>query len=213
MKNLIIVGARGWGREVYASVIKTEEYRVGKLKVKGFLDSNSDALDGLRGNYPPIICSPDSYEIEDNDVFFIALGDSVQRRKYADLILGKGGDFYTYISDAAFVNPTAVIGRGSYIAGWSSISDNVTVGEHVIVHCFSNLGHDVKVGDYSTLLSYVFMGGYSEVGEMSTLNPKSMIIPHKKVGNNVSVGSGSVVIRNVKDGQSVHGNPAVKVKI
>lgn len=213
MRNLIIVGARGWGREVYASVVSTEEYKSGELKVKGFLDSKSDALNGLRGDYPPIICSPDDYEIQEDDIFFIALGNSEQRKKYVDLISGKGGDFYTYISDNAFVNPTAQIGKGSYISRWTSISDNVTIGEHVIIHSFSVLGHDAKVCDYSTLLSYVFLGGYSEVGVMSTLNPKSMIIPHKKVGNNVIVGSGSVVIRNVKDGLSVHGNPAVKIKI
>lgn len=213
MKELLIVGARGWGREVYTAVIETEQYKSGKLKVKGFLDSKTDALDGLRGDYPPILCSPHDYEVQNNDIFFIALGDSMQRKKYAELIIEKGGNFYTYVSNKAFVNPTAQIGKGSFIAGFTTVSDNVTIGDHVIVHPFSSIGHDVKVGDYSTLLSYVFMGGYSEVGEMSTMNPKSMIIPHKRVGNNVSVGAGSVVIRNVKDGLSVHGNPAVKIKL
>lgn len=213
MKHLLIVGARGWGREVYHSFMNTKLYLSGDCDVKGFLDSKSDALSGLRGEYPPIICSPEEYEIEPDDVFFIAMGDSKWRKHYAELIESKGGTFISIIHPLANVYSNAIIGEGSFIGAWTNVSDNVTLGKHTIIHSFSILGHDVVVGDYSTLLSYVFLGGYVQVGECSTLNPKSMIIPHKKIGNNVSVGSSSVVMRNVKDNLSVHGNPAVKIEL
>lgn len=212
MKHLLIVGARGWGREVYNECIINSAYLGGEYDVKGFLDSKIDALDGLRGEYPPILCAPEEYDIQIDDIFFIALGDPIWRKHYANLIENKGGKFHTIISDKASVFPTAIIGEGSFIGGWTSISDNVTLGKHVILHGFSSLGHDVKVGDYSSLLSYTFLGGYADVGTLSTINPKAMIIPHKKVGNNCVVGAGSVVIRNVKDGAHVMGNPATKME-
>ena len=82
MKNLVIVGARGWGREVYDAISKTEEVIAGNLVIKGFLDSKADAFEGLRGNYPPIICSPEEYVIQPDDIFFIAMGNPHWRKHY-----------------------------------------------------------------------------------------------------------------------------------
>ena len=213
MKHLLIVGARGWGREVYFGAKLSDAYCRGEFDIKGFLDSKADAFDGLKGDYPPIICSPEDYQIQPDDVFFIAMGDPKWRRHYAELIEQKGGRFLTIIENSAQVNPTSTIGDGSYIGRWSFVSDNVHIGKHVAIFGLCTLGHDSKVSDYSTLSSNVFLGGYAEVGEMSTMNPKSVIIRHKKIGNNVTVGTASVVIRSVKDGLSVFGNPAKKLDI
>lgn len=213
MKQLIIIGARGWGREVYDAISKTPDIQNGEMIIKGFLDSKADAFDDLRGNYSPIICAPEDYEIQPNDVFFVAMGDPHWRKHYAELIAMKGGHFYTYISPDAYVLNTAIIDEGTFIGRWSTVSDNVTIGKHVIMHAFSVVGHDAIVKDYGTLLNASFMGGYSEIGECSVMNPKSMIIPHKKVGNNVKIGAASVVMRNMGSDISVFGNPAVKLTI
>ena len=211
MKHLIIVGARGWGREVYAAAKGTKAYQSGEYDIKGFLDSKVDALEGLKGDFPPILSTPEAYEIQPNDVFFIAMGEPKWRKYYAELMEAKGAKFMSIICEASYVNPTAIIGEGSFVAGWSVISDNVQLGKHTIVHVFSDLGHDVKVGDYSSIESYVFLGGYAEVGQESVMHVRSTLIAHKKIGNNVHVGSSSVVMRNVKDGLHMFGNPAQKI--
>lgn len=212
MKQLVIIGARGWGREVYGAVVRTKAYRSGDLVVKGFLDSKSDALDGLKGYYPPILCAPESYEIQSNDVFFVAMGEPKWRKYYVDLMEQKGAQFMTIICEGAYVNETATIGEGSFIAGWSCISDNVTIGKHTVVHTFCDLGHDVKVGDFSVLEAYAFCGGYAEIGRESIMHVRSTLIRHKRIGNQVEVGVGSVVMRNVADGAHVFGNPAKKIE-
>lgn len=212
MKHLIIVGARGWGREVYAAAIRTSAYRNGEYDVKGFLDSKIDALDGFNGDYPPIIGAPDDYQIQEDDVFFIALGEPKWRKYYAELMADKGAKFISIVSDNAFVNNTAVIGDGSFIARWACVSANVELGEHVIVHVFCDLGHDVKVGNFATIEAYSFMGGFSEIGEESVMHVRSTLIRKKKIGDRVEVGSSSLVVRNVKDDEHVFGIPAQKLK-
>lgn len=209
MQNLIIIGARGWGREVLWSMKEFESR--GIFKIKGFLDDDSHALDGLRGDFPPILSSVEKYDIQEDDLFFCALGEPYWRKYYADIISSKGGHFYTYISPKAIVSPNAIIGEGSYIAANSTISDNVTIGKQVIIQSLCTLGHDVIIGDYVSIEAYCFLGGYSEVGEQTSIHVRSTIIRHKKVGQNASVGAASVVLRNVKDNSHVYGNPAVKI--
>lgn len=212
MKHLLIIGARGWGREVYAAAMGTKAYRDGEFDIKGFLDSKVDAFEGLRGSYPPIICAPEDYEIQPDDVFFVAMGEPKWRKYYAEMMEQKGAQFISIISKNAFINPTATIGEGSFVAGWSCVSDNVVLGKHTIVHTFCDLGHDAKVGDYSSIEAYTFMGGGSEIGDESVAHVRSHILPHKKVGNSCSIGASSVVMRNVPDGQHVMGNPAKKIE-
>jgi sugar O-acyltransferase (sialic acid O-acetyltransferase NeuD family) len=210
MKHLLIIGARGWGREVYHYF--HDEPNDKDLVVKGFLDSDKDALKESKGDFPEIISSVEDYDIQPNDVFFCAMGDPKWRRHYVETIENKGGKFVSYISPKADIFPTVVIGEGSFITGHTLLSDNVTIGKHALIHSLCTLGHDVKIGDFVTIEAYSFLGGYSEVGDNSTIHVRSTIIRHKKVGHDVSVGASSVVIRNVKDGVSVFGNPATIIK-
>ena len=64
MKHLLIIGARGFGREIYRSFIHTKPYIEKEIDVKGFLDDKADALDGLKGEWPPIIGAVETYEIQ-----------------------------------------------------------------------------------------------------------------------------------------------------
>lgn len=212
MKHLLIIGARGWGREVYAFAMETKAYLHGEYDIKGFLDDKADALDGLVGDFPPIIGSVETYEIQDDDVFFCALGEPSYRKKYVEIIENKGGEFISIISPLAFINPTAKIGKGTIIARNAFISDNVEIGDHCAIHAFSIFGHDVKIGQYVSVEAFCFFGGYAEVGDMSSIHVRSTIIRHKKVGKNASVGAASVVLRDVKDSTSVYGNPAKRIE-
>ncbi|MBR3073393.1 hypothetical protein [Fibrobacter sp.] len=211
MKHLLIVGARGWGREILSTVIYTKAYINGEFDIKGFLDSKTDAFEGLKGNYPPIISSPEDYVVQPDDVFFVAMGDPKWRKHYADIIEKKGGHFISIIGNKAYVNPTATVGEGSYISSLAVISDNVSIGKHSIIHIFCDIGHDTKIGDYTSIEAYCFIGGGAEIGSQSIMHVRSTLIRQKKVGNNVDVGSHSLVTRNIKDGLHVFGVPATKL--
>lgn len=211
MKHLVIIGARGWGREIYCAVRSTVAYQNGEFDIKGFLDDKSDALDGLKGNFPPILGPVETYQIESDDVFFCAMGDPQWRKKYVEIIEEKGGSFISIINPTARINPTATIGEGSYVGPYSLVSDNVVIGKQCVLQCFNDAGHDVIIGDYVSIESYVFMGGGAQIGDFSTMHTKSSIIPHKRIGSHCVVGINSVVMKNVKDGLHVFGCPAVKI--
>ena len=182
MKHIVIIGARGWGREVYATLINSKMFESGDYDVKGYLDDKRDALDGLKGDWPLIIGSVENYEVQPDDLFFCAMGDSHWRKHYADIISAKGGHFINIIDRLSWISPSATIGEGIYVGPLTMISANVTIGNHAMIQAYTNIGHDATIGEYASLESYVFMGGYSSVGELSTMHTKSSIIPHKSIG-------------------------------
>ena len=159
MKNLLIVGARGLGRETYGfrhSFIGYGE----EFTIKGFLDSASDALDGFEG-FPPIVSSVEDYEIQPDDVFVVALGDPKIKKKYIEMIQQKGGQFISLLSKDVLMSGNAKkIGEGSIIYGLAALSGNATIGNFVTILSGSIVGHDAVVDDFCMLDCQSFMGGF-----------------------------------------------------
>ena len=210
MKNLLIIGARGFGREVYDLALDCVGAGA-EFKVKGFLDDKADALDGFSG-YPPIISSVEDYEIQQDDIFICGLGDPKWRKVYTEKILEKGGKFASLISPYAIIRRNANIGVGCIVTHYSNISMDAMVGDHCAI-LSSGIGHDVKVGKYSVLSGRVSLNGFVEVGEEAYIACGVCVAPHKKIGDRAFVGIGSVVIKNVKADTKVFGNPAKKIEI
>ena len=206
MKNLLIIGARGWGREVYNMLPYCVGYET-EFSVKGFLDDKTDALDGMPG-YPPIISSVEDYQPQPDDVFVCAVGDAQWKRHYAEMVLEKGGQFINIIHKTAEIERNTTIGNGCIICKEVGISCDIKIGDFVTIHAYSGIGHDASIGDYCHLGVRSFMGGGSQLGESTTIQTNSIILPNVKVGKNCMVGAGAVVIRKVKDETTVFGNPA-----
>ena len=57
MKHLLIVGAGGFGREMFGAAREAVGYGT-EFDIKGFLDARADALAGFQG-YPPVVATPE----------------------------------------------------------------------------------------------------------------------------------------------------------
>lgn len=211
MKNLLIIGARGFGREVYNLYLACKK-DMPDLKCKGFLDDKTDALDTYP-NYPPIISSVEEYQICPNDVFICALGDVKAKRKYVEKILEKGGEFISLIHPAVNIGLNTKIGKGCIIRTQAEISCDIIIGDYVTIMGYSLIGHDCHIGNWSHLGAHTFLGGFSIIKEMVTIHPNSKILPHKIIEDNAIIGAGSVVIKKVSSNTTVFGVPAKKINL
>lgn len=211
MKHLIIIGARGFGREVY-DLFKECSYLHSEIECVGFLDDNRDALKGY-DNYPPIISSVEDYNITDNDVFICALGDPKWKKHYSNIILEKGGQFISLIHPTAFIGQNSSLGDGCIVCAYVRISCDIKIGNFNTFQPFVTAGHDVTIGDFNHFNTYSFMGGFVEINNGVTLHTGAIIHPHKKVMDGSIVGAGAVVLRNVKPNITVYGNPAKTLNI
>lgn len=208
MKNLIIIGAGGFGREMYAAAKEAVGYGL-DFSIKGFLDGRTDALDGFAG-YPPVIGRPEDYPIAQDDVFVTALGSIEARRRCSAMIENRGGVFVPIIHRSASLGPNVKVGAGSFVAHNVVLTADIEVGRHVCVFHGSVIGHDTQLRDFSHVYSLVSIGGAVEVGNGASIFPGARIVPRRKIGDGATVGIGSVVVRDVDPGVTVFGNPAVK---
>lgn len=210
MKNLIIIGARGYGREVYNLALQCDGYNK-EYSIKGFLDDKSDALKGFE-NYPEIISNVENYKIQEGDVFTCALGSVKWKKYYVDIIMSKGGLFINLIHPTLIFNSNVKMGNGLIVFMYSNISNDCSIGDFVTIQSFVGVGHDSKIGDWCHINAYSFMGGFAILEEEVCLNTRATVLPNVIVHKGATVGAASLVIKNVKANTTVFGVPAKLLK-
>lgn len=209
MKHLLIIGARGYGRQVYYVALNSIGYNV-DFDIKGYLDDKADALDSYAG-YPPILNSVEDYVVMPDDVFICALGDVYYKKKYVEIIQSKGGAFINLIHNRASIGINTTIGNGVIASDGVHLGCDSKIGNFTTFNINAIVGHDCVVGDFCQLNCMSFMGGFSQIGDSVTLQTKAVVLPHKKIGNNCSVGVSSVVMKNYGDNLTLFGTPAKKM--
>lgn len=209
MKNLIIIGAGGFGRDIYNLALKCSGYQKEYI-IKGFLDRRNDFLNAFTG-YPPILSSVEDYIVDKDDVFICAMGDVQSKKICVNIILDRGGNFISLISPTAHIDPYANIGVGCIILHNSGIGSGSKLGDYVLIQASAFVGHDSKVGSFSRIDCHAVCLGGVVVGDEATIHTSSVINQKVVIGKGARVGAGSFVIKNVKENTTVYGNPATKL--
>lgn len=201
MKDLIIVCAGGFGREVYYMAKS-----IGKWNIKGFIDDNLHALDGVNIALP-IIGTIKDWVPSDNEVFALGVSNPKTKEVIVGIMKAKGAKFETLISPHSRVIETSTIGEGSIISG--SIGDCVKIGNFVNV-MGSMIGQDSEIGDFSTTTGYTNIAS-AKLGKRVFVGSHAVVLNGKKVGDDAFICAGSICFSNVKAGTKVFGNPAKKM--
>jgi sugar O-acyltransferase (sialic acid O-acetyltransferase NeuD family) len=205
MKELLIVGAGGCGREVL-QIVKEINSTSPRWQIKGFLDDTMKSLNGLAGNID-IVGTIVDWEPSENEVFVCAIFDPTGRQNVVGSLKRRGAQFVNVVHPTSFIPDFCYVGEGAIIYPPVRLSVNMKIGKFAIL-LDSSIGHDVIIGDYFSVAPKCSVGGGTVIGNNVFLGSNSAIIPGTKIGDHAKIGAGSVVIRNVKSNTSVFGNPA-----
>jgi sugar O-acyltransferase (sialic acid O-acetyltransferase NeuD family) len=209
MKNLIIIGAGGMGREIFNLATLCKGYN-SEFKIKGFLDDNKDVLQGFAG-YPCVIDTITNYNPEADDVFVCSMGNVVQKKRNIGIILEKGGEFINLIHPEAFIGKNVKIGKGCIIFKNVHIGVESIINDYALIQISAIIGHGVKIGKYTRVDCLVVCVGGIELKDEVTVHTSSVINHHVIVEKGATVGALSFVISRVKENTTVIGNPARKL--
>lgn len=201
-----IVGAGGFGREVYAWLLDVIDSGQ-DWEVAGFLDDNTGALDGF--NYPVSVVGTVSEHVVQSGAWYVCgIGAVKTKRRVCQPLLEAGARFLTVVHPSAVLGPNVVLGAGVVICPQVTLTCDIEIGAMSMVNCNASAGHDAKIGPWVTVSAHCDLTGHTRVDEGAFLGSRVTVIPGKHVGAGAVVGAGSVVIRNVQAGDSVFGNPA-----
>ena len=210
MKKILIVGAGGFGREVYNYVEDCIKAGANWL-IKGFLDDNLNALDSY--DYPnKKIYLLESYIPEDDDICICALGNPKTKKIVVEKLLAKGAKFETLVHPSAHVGRNVKIGAGCVVCPNCVLTCDSSLGDFVMLNVGTSVGHDAKIGQWCTISSHCDITGFVNIAEGAFLASSVVVIPSSSVGEWATVGVNSSVITKVRDNTTVYGNPAIKLK-
>lgn len=205
MRNLVILGAGGFAREVF----DLGNYCFGNdpsFKIKGFLSDNPSDIEDY--GYPPVLATVDGYDIEEDDLFIPGIGNVNDRKKVVEKITKKGGTFINLVHPSAVISPSVKLGTGVAIKAFCVLASNVVIGDYTFLQSSVICGHDVQIGNFCHINSFSFFAGCVKLNDLVTVNAGARIIQSRLIGKGSTVGIGSVVIKDIPENVKVFGNPA-----
>ena len=208
MKNLIIVGAGEFGRELYWTILESIGYST-EFEVKGYLDDGEPAA--FTKLQRPLLGTTQGYEMEKDDVFTCAVANPLNRQRIVDYMLSRGAEFVDIIHKTAIIQGSVQHGEGLIMCPFTALGDSSVIGNHVMINTFSAVGHDSRVDDFTCIMAHCDITGHANIGKRVFIGGGAGTVPYVNIGDDAYVGAGSIVLRKVKPGVKVFGNPAVEI--
>lgn len=212
MKDLIIIGASGFGREV-AWLAERINAVTPTWRILGFVDDN-EAMQGQTVNSYPVLGGCACLKGYPDAELVCAVGSSRTRhaiiRKIETLL--PDAKFATLIDPRAVYSDTVEIGEGSIICCDTILTVNVKVGRHVILNLDCTVGHDAVLGDFVTGYPSANISGNVTVGEDAEIGTGAHVIQGMTIGAHSIVGAGAVVVKDIPEKCTAVGSPAKPIK-
>lgn len=214
MKDIVIYGAGGFGREI-ACLLRLINEKENKWNLIGFLDDN-EAIWGTKNEYGTVLGGSEWLnKCEKELACAIAVGNP--NAVYA--IVGKINNPKVtfpnlYAPTVTFLDKESLqIGQGNIFCSNCFVSCNVKVGNFNLFNGYIPIGHDAVIGDYNVIMPSCNISGGVTLGECNFLGVQSVVLQYVKIGNNTRVGANSVIMRKTKDGYLYMGNPAKRMSL
>ena len=212
MKDIYIIGAGGFGREV-AWLIERINSVNKEWNLKGFIDDDQLLHNTIESGYPVlggldyitnlqkdmwVCCAIANTEIREN---IVDKFHNCQHVKWA-----------TLIDPSAILSQRVEIGEGTVICAGAIITVDIKIGKHVIINLDCIIGHDAILENFVTIYPSVNISGNVLIKEKSEIGTGTQIIQGKEIGKGTIVGAGTVVVKDLPGRCTVVGSPARVIK-
>jgi sugar O-acyltransferase (sialic acid O-acetyltransferase NeuD family) len=209
MKDIVIIGAGGFGREV-AWLIEDINKENTEWNILGFVDDKKE-IHGTEMNGYEVLGGIEWLKSQDLNVV-CAIGDPITKKRTIERLKDSNNSFPVLIHPSVIYSDRVSFGEGSIICAANIITTDIKIGNHVIVNLDCTIGHDATLGDYTTVLPSVNVSGFVVTEKSVSIGTGSAVIQGVKIGVNTVVGAGSVVVKDLPDNCTAVGAPAKPIK-
>lgn len=213
-KDLIVVGAGGFGREVLDVVDAVNSVSPEPTwTVVGIADDapTEANLEHLRKRSVPFLGGTtelDGVDLGANVHYVVGIGSPAVRRLIADRLDAAGLVPATLVHPTVTVGFDVEIGAGSVLCAGVRLTTHISLGRHVHLNLNSTVGHDTTLGDFVSANPLASISGDCTIEDDVLIGVGGVILNGLTVGRGSVVGGSACVVRNVPPGVVVKGIPA-----
>lgn len=209
MKNIVVIGAGGFGREVIMLIEDINKVS-NEWNIVGFVDDNPEILE-KKINGIEVVGNIDW--LSKQELFVInAIGDGNIREKINERLIESKNTFATLIHPTVITSSSVTIGEGTIICAGNIITTNISIGKHVIINLSCTIGHDDIIQDYVTILPGSNISGFVNLEAGVTIGTGTQVIQNLVIGVNTLVGAGATVVKDLPANCTAVGSPAKPIK-
>lgn len=210
VRRWLIVGAGGFGREVYSWTLGQLHSNEQRIPV-GFLDDNPDCFDRFPQLKHLWVQRIADYSPQTGDRLLMAIADPNAKLSTGKLLADRGASFVSYIHPTAVLADDIRMGLGCILCPLSVVCCNAQLGDFVSMNVGSLAGHDSEIEAGCTLSPHANVAGQVKLERGVFLGCHSVILPKVHVGEFARIGAGSTVISHVRSHSTMMGVPATRV--
>ena len=211
LKQIAVVGAGGFGKEVACIINNINEVRP-IWKLIGFFDDSLEPGYDV-SHFGKVLGNTKDLDLWKDDLSVVfAIGNPKVIKKIVSRLNNKLLTFPNLVHPEVFFADKISLnmGKGNVVVRGCSFSVDVDVGDFNQFNSFSSLAHDVSVGSYNVFMPLTRISGGAEIGDCNAFGIGTIILQKIRIGNRVKVAPGSVVMRKTNDDCLYMGNPAKK---
>lgn len=213
MKDIVIYGAGGFGREI-ACLLKRINSQNPTWNLIGFIDDGIET--GTPNEYGRILGGVDYLNRIQNSINVVmAIGSPKMVKSIISKITNPHIDFPNIVApDVVFMDPDNIkLGKGNVFCTGCLLSCNTSIGNFNCFNSYVSIGHDTRIGNFNAFMTATRVSGIVTIGDCNFFGVNCCMVQGVKIGNNTTLAAGSALIRRTKDGYTYIGVPATALII
>jgi sugar O-acyltransferase (sialic acid O-acetyltransferase NeuD family) len=211
MKDLVIFGNGGFGREVQMLIEQINEVTP-SWNILGYYDDDDTKV--IINGLPYLGSYSDLKKVKKDLAVVFAIGNPEIKES---LILGINSNKIYY---PTLIHPSVIHGRLEYlklgvgvvICAGCLLTTNIVIGDHVILNLACTVGHDTIIKDFCSFMPSVNISGDMIIERKVYIGTGAKLINGITIGENSTIGAGSVVVKDLPSNCVAVGSPARIIK-
>ena len=211
MKELIIIGAGGFGREVKCLIDDiNRSLQSPAYSILGFVDDGVAAGTAVH-EYEVLGTSDYIDALESKPALVLAIGNPTIKAGLAKRF--HSYDFPTLVHPTVSLTGTNIqIGKGCIICAGNLLTCDIQIADFVILNLTCTVGHDTEIGSYCSIMPGVNISGEVILQEAAYIGTGATIINQTELGEGCVIGAGAVVSKSIPAHCTAVGIPAKPIK-
>ena len=212
MKDIVIIGAGGLGREIL-DIIKA----INKLKptwnVLGFYD---DAFQTKKPISERTYCLGTIADLKILKNRNLAVAFGISNREVVQSMINQlqeniNFNYPNIIHPSVAQNSNINMGIGNVIGFSCFLSCDIQIGDFNFLNILVALGHDVKMGSFNALMPRTQISGNVVVGDFNFFGMNSAVVQNKSIGSHNTINAFTLLTKTIQNNRKYFGIPGRRI--